>query len=289
VTLSAYALGMTLGQDFGFTSTMVLILLIGTLPGLGIFLLAERRSVQPMVDLSLFRNLLFSLSLLMAFLVFNVLSASFIMPFFLELAKGYSIEKVGLLMMVSPVTMGLIAPLAGALSDRFGSRGISLLGLVVIVVGAFSMSTIRADVTPLGFILRMAPFGLGQGLFQAPNNNAIMGSVPRHRLGIASGLLALSRTLGSASGLPLMGAIFASQVKISGNLLVASVTDATPQALAYGVSLTYLVAAFIIVAAALLAVLAFVVDARRRRSAVAIPAGPEPESSFTNPPPVSEI
>ncbi|HMN59615.1 MAG TPA: DHA2 family efflux MFS transporter permease subunit, partial [Anaerolinea sp.] len=127
-TLGAYALGMTLGQSDGFSAPAVLALLVSAGVGLVIFILVEIRARQPMVDLSLFRNVLMSTNLLMAFLVFIVLSGGFILPFFLQNVMGYSTEMVGLLMMANPIAMGLVSPLAGAVSGKFGPAVVSLGG-----------------------------------------------------------------------------------------------------------------------------------------------------------------
>ncbi len=268
VTLVCYALGMTLGQQWGFSAGRTLTLLAVAAVGVVTFLAVEARLSQPMIDLRLFGNVLFSINLLMGFLVFIVLAGSFILPFFLELVKGYPTEQVGLLMMVMPVSMGLVAPGAGALSDRFGSRGISLIGLLVVVGGCLSLSTLHAGVTPLGCALRLAPLGIGLGMFQSPNNSAIMGAAPRQRLGVASGLLSLSRTLGQTSGLPLMGALFTAQVLRVENLVAgADITLASAAALAGGVAGTFRLAALIILTATALAALALWIDSRRSKAA----------------------
>lgn len=87
---------------------------------------------------------------------------------------------------------------------------------------------------------------VGFGIFQSPNNSAIMGTAPRHRLGIASGLLSLSRTLGQTTGLPLMGALFAIQVRaISGIHIGTDITSASGQAIVGGIAGTYRIAAMI--------------------------------------------
>lgn len=268
MSMGCYALGMTMGQDLGFDTQWPRILLGIALVGLIAFVIVERRQPYPMVDLTLFRNTLFSINLLMAFLVFIVMAGMFLMPFFLELVQGYPAQLVGLLMMAHPVVMGIVAPLAGALSDRYGSRGISLIGLIVVILGCLSVASIQPGLSPLGFVLHLIPFGIGLGMFQSPNNNAIMGSVPRNRLGIASGLLALMRTLGQTSGLPLMGTLFALQVRAAANLPPNfEVTQADPQALLAGLRGTYQIAAFVILIATLLAVVALWLDTQRRKQA----------------------
>jgi EmrB/QacA subfamily drug resistance transporter len=268
VTLGSYAFGMTMGENLGFANPGILALLAASLIGLAVFLAVELRTPEPMVDLRLFLNPLFSINLLMGFLVFTALAGTFILPFFLELVQGYSIGQVGLLLMIQPVVVGLLAPISGSLSDRFGSRVISLIGLAIVVAGAFYMSTLSAGVTVMGFALRVALFGVGMAIFQSPNNSAIMGSVPRHKLGIASGLMALSRNLGQTSGMPLMGALFTAQVLAAGLLpLGADVTSAPAAALTSGINDTYRVAGLVMFTATLLAALALWLDYRRKTRA----------------------
>lgn len=266
-TLGLYALGMTFGQRVGFDQTSVRLALTAAGVGLAVLIIIENRSRHPMIDLKLFRNSLFSMNLLMAFLLFIVLAGNFILPFYLELVEGYPTAWVGLLLMVNPLGMGILAPLAGALSDRFGSRVISLVGLILIIVGCLAISTLRAGMTPLEFILRTLPFGAGMGFFQAPNNSAVMSTVPKNRLGIGSGLLVLSRTLGQTSGLPLMGAVFTAQVlSASGQPAGTDITALAPADLVAGIQGTYQIAAAIILVSTLVAVLALWVDNRRKKT-----------------------
>lgn len=253
VTLTCFALGMTEGQNKGFSSGTTLALLTSAAIGLAVFLVLEARIKQPMLDLRIFRNLQFSLSLLTGVLVFIVIAGIiFILPFFLEWVMNYSTQQVGLLLAVAPILGGIIAPISGSLSDRFGSRVISLMGLVLMVFGCLLFSTFDTQLTELGYIVRVAPFGLGLGMFQSPNNSAIMGGVPREKLGIASGLLSLTRTLGQTTGLPLLGAIFASLTLSKANLAQYSDVKAAPiEALVYGVQGTFQIAALILCLAVL--------------------------------------
>jgi len=255
VTLVCFALGMTDGQNYGFGSPRTLALLAIATLGLTSFLWVEARIKQPMLDLQLFRNLQFSLSLLTAVLVFIVVSGViFIAPFFLKLVLHYPIQKVGLLLAVSPVLGGIVAPFSGYLSDRFGPRIISLIGLLLMTVGCFFISTFNAQLTELGYIVRVAPFGIGLGMFQSPNNSAILGEVPPERLGIASGLLSLSRTFGQITGVAVIATLFA--VLTLSFAPAADVTTAPPEALVFGVQRTFQIAALVLlVAAALVAFL----------------------------------
>jgi EmrB/QacA subfamily drug resistance transporter len=266
ITLAAYALGMTLGQSQGFQNGLILGLLMASAVGLVIFIVVESQVEQPMLNLRLFSDPVFGINLLMGLLVFMVIAAQFIIPFFLELVQGYPPAQVGLMMVAIPALMGIVAPLAGALSDRFGSRVISLLGLLVIAGACLAISTLHEDVTVWGFVLRLALLGLGFGIFQSPNNSAVMGTAPQDQLGVVSGLLALTRTLGQGSGLPLAGALFTILV-FAGMPITPDldVTHASAAALVRGINGTYRAAAYVMLGAAALAVLAMYLDRRRKR------------------------
>jgi len=270
VTLGGYALAMTLGQERGFSHPLVLGLLIAASILLVVFVLVENQMKQPMIELSMFRNLLFNLNLLMAFLVAVLMAGFFILPYYLELVKLESTLVVGLLMMVDPILMGLIAPIAGSLSDRFGPRIISIVGLIIITVGSLTLGLLDMDTSRLGFVLRMIPIGIGIGFFMSPNNSAVMGAVPKEKLGITSGLLTLARMLGQTTGLPLMGVLFTGHVlRASGWVAGNDISLAQPQALVAGIKGTFHTAAFFVGASIVVALIALAID-RRRNSAIQV-------------------
>jgi len=267
LTLLALALGLTFGPDTGWLDLRIIGLLIGALAGLAIFLVVEARINQPMIDLRLFRDPLFSTSLLTGFLVFVVFAGMFVLPFYLERVKGFEPQQVGLFLTVVPLALGLTAPVAGSLSDRYGSRGIAVLGLGIVMIGCLSASTLSEDTSTLGYIVRLLPFGLGAGLFQSPNNSAIMGLAPRDRLGVVSGLLALSRTFGQTTGIPLMGAIFASRVLTVTTLSAGQdASDGPPWAVVEGIQTTFLIGAVVILVGLVLAINAFRHDRRLKQA-----------------------
>ncbi len=278
IALLCYALAMTLGETSGFGNVLIRTLLLVTVVGAVALFIVEARVSQPMIDPELFRNILFTLNLLMGFLVFITIAGVIIFPFFLEWVKGYSTEQVGLMMMIVPISMGVVAPIAGTLSDRFGSRGISLIGLLVVTAGCLSISTLHKDVSAAGYVVRMIPLGIGLGIFQSPNNSAIMGAVPKERLGVASGLLSLSRTLGQSTGLPLMGALFITLVYRHGHMLPGeSLSHAPAEALVAGITITYRIAALIILASTVMAAAAVWIENRRRSSRRHDSNPPEPQ------------
>lgn len=133
-----------------------------------------------------------------------------------------------------------------AMGPAMGGLIIGLAGWrwVFLVGGCLAVGTLHAGVSGLGYLLRIAPIGIGMGLFQAPNNSAVMGRAPKNRLGVASGLLNLSRTLGTSTGLPLMGALFTAHVIVlSGLPTVTNLADLPREAIAAAVAGTYRTAA----------------------------------------------
>jgi MFS family permease len=244
------------GQQRGFGDTAVLILFATFFLFLTLFVIIENRAAQPMIDLRLFRNKLFSINLITGFATFVAIAGTTILtPFYLENILGFSTSYIGLLMAVAPLFLGVVAPLSGSLSDRFGPRPITVAGLIMLVLGYWAMSTLDQQTTGLGFVLRMLPVGVGMGMFQSPNNSAIMGSVPRQRLGIASGLLAISRTLGQTAGVALLGALWAGRTMVyEGVVLTGGATEATAVSQISGLHDTFLFIVLFMLAALGLAV-----------------------------------
>lgn len=205
-------LGLTTGQQEGFTSPQALALFVFGIFFLLALLYIQRRHPQPIIDPVLFRNRLFTVNLVTGLLVFVGLGSGVLIPFYLETVLGYSVQQVGLLLAVVPIALGIVSPISGVLSDRVGSRPISVLGLAVTLLGYLALSTLSTETTAVGFMLRYVLVGVGVGLFQSPNNSAMMGTAPRERLGVASGLLAMTRNLGQTVGIAVLGALWAALV-----------------------------------------------------------------------------
>jgi EmrB/QacA subfamily drug resistance transporter len=213
ISLFALLLALTLGQDRGFSDGLILLLFGAWFIFTLLFIVIELNTAQPMIHLSLFRNRLFSINLITGFMSFIAISGTFILlPFYLENVLGYDVAQVGLLLAVVPVALGVLSPISGTLSDRFGSRPIIVIGLILLLIGYYTISTLNAQTTAAGYILRLLPLGLGMGIFMSPNNSAIMGAASRQQLGIVSGLLSISRTLGQTVGIAVLGAIWAGRV-----------------------------------------------------------------------------
>jgi EmrB/QacA subfamily drug resistance transporter len=207
--LGCLSFALNWGQRLGFATAPVLGLFALAAATFVLLLFVETQVAGPILDLRMFVDRSFSLGLLSSTLVFVVVGGTgFIMPFFLELVLGYPIAKVGLLMALSPVLGGVMAPIGGTLADRFGPRGVSLVGVCVLTCGCFLLSTLDNTASTLRFALCVAPMGLGMGLFSSANNTSVLNAVTRERLGVASAMLSLARTLGQSTGVPLIASLF---------------------------------------------------------------------------------
>ena len=264
--LMALLMALTLGQQVGFAETIVLALFAASLVLLALFLAIERRIRYPMIDLRLFRDRLFNINLVTGFVIFVCMSGTIIlMPFYLENVLGYTPRSVGLLLAIVPIALGITAPISGSLSDRFGPRPIIVGGLLMLLLGFSAVSTLSTGTTALGYVLRFLPIGIGIGTFQSPNNSAVMGAVPRSRLGIASGLLSLTRTLGQTTGIAALGALWATRVlRRAGGTLPAGATSAPAAAQVAGLNDTFAIVVILIALALALAIWGLVQERRSR-------------------------
>jgi EmrB/QacA subfamily drug resistance transporter len=209
--VSCLMLGLSFGEDAGWRSPAIIGLFAGALVLLAVFVSHELHETQPLVDFSLLRIRLFSAAIVSSFLMFLALFAvMFLMPFYLEELRAQPAHIAGLVMTAVPLTIAVVAPVSGRLSDRFGSRFLCSVGMVIICLGLWFLSQLSARATIFDIVWPLVLTGFGQALFQPPNNNAILSSVPPQRLGIASGFLATVRVLGQSSSVALSGAIFTS-------------------------------------------------------------------------------
>src|SRR5262249_26070442 len=120
VSLLSLLLALTLGQQAGFGTPPVLLLFGSWALFLAVFIRVEWNSPQPMIDLRLFRNSLFSINLITGFITFVAIAGTMVLtPFYLENMLGYETRTVGLLLAVVPIALGVVSPISGALSDRF--------------------------------------------------------------------------------------------------------------------------------------------------------------------------
>jgi EmrB/QacA subfamily drug resistance transporter len=205
----ALVFAISQGHHQGWTSPlMVMVVAVAAVLGAG-FVLWERRCQSPMVDVSLFHRVRFTAGVSSSVLAFMVLfGVLVVVPFYLERASGYGAVRTGIELMVMPVALGLVAPFAGRMADQFGVRLPAAAGMATAAAGLGALGWLRPPTA--GFLGLLVMVGAGLGLFMAPNNAGIMAAVPSEQSGLASGLLNMSRGVGTALGLAVTTAVFSS-------------------------------------------------------------------------------
>jgi EmrB/QacA subfamily drug resistance transporter len=254
--LLGFLLGLTLGQEAGFTAPAVLGLLGVSIISFVAFVAIEHRVDQPMLDLTLFRRQDLSVNLVTGFVAFFAISGLLLLaPFYLTDVVGLSPSEIGLVLGAIPITMGIIAPLSGSLSDRIGTRSVTVTGLAIMTAGYVLAAGLLDGVALLGIIVVGLIIGLGMGVFQSPNNSAILGSVPPERLGVTSGVLAINRMTGTVTGIAVLGTLWAARtVAYAGG---GTAADAPAPAQAAGLSDAMVLAALLLAAALVLGIWAW--------------------------------
>jgi EmrB/QacA subfamily drug resistance transporter len=258
ISLLSFLLGLTLGQRWGFGSLPVITLLFLFILFLIIFLIIETRVTQPMIDLTMFHNPLFRVGVITGFMSFVAMGGIFILPFYLQDVLGYTATQVGLLMSILPIMLSISSPLSGSLSDRLGTRGLTTVGLLLMAISFLLVRTLQVNTSTVGYIWRVLPLGIGVGMFNSPNNSAIMGSVTKKRLGIASSFIAITRTLGQTTGVAVIGTIFATRAAVyAGHDISTNLNAAGGAALVYGLQDAATIVAAMMFVATLISVVGF--------------------------------
>lgn len=216
--LGSLLLALNQGHNFGWRSPMVILLILGAIILLALLIRQETQTSNPMLDLRLFMQRTFSSAVTSAVINYIcVYSIIFLMPFYLIDGRGMSPSQAGLLLTAQPIVMAIVAPISGTISDRIGTRLPSALGMAILSLGLFGLSRIQSTTPSNLIVLGLLTTGLGIGIFISPNNSALMGSAPRHRQGIAAGILATARNVGMVLGVGFAGAVFTTMLGHSTN------------------------------------------------------------------------
>ena len=174
-----------------------------------LFLYYEPRKAQPLLDMRLFKIRLFSagnFSQLLYSLGFGSLTLIIILYF--QIIRGYDAFTAGLLLLPLDVAFVCIGPLSGKLSDRYGTRGLTTLGMGVGTVGYVILAFLLTATTPLEQIeIVLVVLGIGFGLFSSPNISSVMGCVPAEQRGVASGIRSTVFNSGSVVSIGLVAYI----------------------------------------------------------------------------------
>lgn len=237
---------MIQGQESGFDRPYIMAGFVIAVVALIVFFIVEKRLETPLLNLQIFQNKLFSISILCGFITFvAIFCSNIIQPFYLQYVRELSPAVTGLFMMVYPLILSVVAPVSGYLSDKIGSEFLTFLGLIFSSVGLLLMSTLN-EITPLWMmVLFIGVMSIGNGLFQSPNNSLIMSTVPKNKLGIAGSINALIRNLGMVVGISYSTTLLYNRMSHKIGYRVSSFVEGRSDVFIYGMRYVYITAALI--------------------------------------------
>jgi DHA2 family multidrug resistance protein-like MFS transporter len=182
----------------------------------------ESARAAPIIPFDLLRVRMLALSLATSVCSFTAQMAGLVaLPFEIQ-HLGHTAVETGLYMTPWPLGVALAAPIAGHLADRYRVGILGAIGLLTMACGLTLLAYFPAGGTAPQFVWRMALCGVGFGLFQSPNNRAILALAPRARSGAAGGMLGTARLLGQATGAAVVAILFRAYPERGSNLALAT-------------------------------------------------------------------
>jgi EmrB/QacA subfamily drug resistance transporter len=252
--LTALMTALNEGHAWGPTSPAFLACTLLAVILMAAFVHLERHAAVPLIELSLFHRSAFSTGNIAGFMSYAALfGIFFLMPFVFVRAYGDSALAAGLRLSIVPVMLGAVAPIGGALSDRLGSRIVTVSGMLV-CVAALALLFVVLDGERNGLplvMLALAAFGIGQGLFISPNNSAIIAAAPASLTGEAGGLLNVMRCMGISVGIAAASTLLSWRLEALTGLASGTIHAAAPALLSAGRDVILLLCAFAFIAGAM--------------------------------------
>jgi EmrB/QacA subfamily drug resistance transporter len=192
----------------GVKDAVVIVFIVVAALTMVLFIRTEQRAATPILSLSLFQNRLFTAANLSLFFLTSTQSAiSVLLPFYLQNLMGFTPTQMGWILIGGSVVIIFLAPVAGRLSDRFGSRVLCSVGAGIMMLGQFLIGSLTLQSTVVQMVIPQVLIGLGWALFNSPNQSAIMSTVARDKVGAASGMTLTTGRIGGAIGVAVSGAI----------------------------------------------------------------------------------
>ena len=209
ISLFALLLAISEGHSWGWNSLKIISLGIITLIFGILFYIRDHKINYPLINFSMFKIKPFTFGNLAVMTSYMAMyTNSILLPFFLQEILKYNALVTGLLILPYSVTLSFIAPIAGRLSGKYGSRQLTIAGPILYCIALLLFTIYNKNVAMWQIVFASGLMGIGNGLFQSPSNNAIMTSVQKHEVGIASGILALSRNMGNILGVAVTITLF---------------------------------------------------------------------------------
>lgn len=211
VGLFALLLAISQGHNWGWKSFQIIVLGIITLIFGALFYFRDRKINYPLINFKMFKIKTFTFgNIAVMHSYMCMFTNGVLLPFFLQEIVKYNAFLTGLLILPYSVASSAVAPFAGAYSGKHGSKTLTLIGPTIYIIALIIFTTFTPDVKMWEIVIASIIMGVGNGCFQSPSNNAIITCVSHEHLGVASGILSLSRNLGNILGVAITITLFES-------------------------------------------------------------------------------
>ena len=209
IFLASLLLALTIANIVGWGSIEIITLLLISFSGVTLFIYIENKAKYPLFKLSLFRrNRVFSFANFAALLNYIAISGvTFLLSIYLQSILGIDPAITAFYLLPTTITMVIVSPLSGRLSDKHGTRLLTTLGMIIMASGFILLSVILGFLPIIYIIITQFVVGIGIGLFSSPNNSAIMNAVEPKDHGIAAGILSTMRVVGQSTSIALLSVI----------------------------------------------------------------------------------
>jgi DHA2 family integral membrane protein (MFS transporter) len=198
---------------------------------IALFVVLEARSDHPSLDVTLFRNRGFAVSLTAVSLAFFVVSGvTFTFPFYLQIVRGYSTLQAGLCFLPFPVGQLLSAPQSAKVVARFGQRATITTGLLVVAASLIFLTYLETGTPLWAILISFFAFGLGMGVVIAPGSTVMQNTLPLDRAGAGSAVQNTVQQVFAAFGVAVVGTVLANQYADKLRPTLAALPRQVPQA-----------------------------------------------------------
>ncbi|HPZ08817.1 MAG TPA: MFS transporter [Candidatus Eremiobacteraeota bacterium] len=216
--------GLHEGSDLGWTSSIIIGSFLLSFVSISIFIIREIRHKYPVLDIFLFKNIYFSCGLLANLIACMVLDGSnLIFPFYFELARGYTPDRTGLLLMLFPILISFIGPVSGFLCDRIDPRIMCAGGMALLLVASVMIMSFN-QLTPIFLIvLSFIIYGAGFALFFTASPTVVLSHAPENKEGMVNAINSFVLYLGTTLGICIFETIFSLTISSVENTSLSSI------------------------------------------------------------------
>lgn len=258
ITILSFFGAIFIGQEIGFVKLFPIALLIVAVLAFTVFLKVEKRQEHPLITFEIFKNKIFTMSLLTALLIFaSNFFINVVIPFYLQDSLKLSSGYAGILMMVFPLLMIIGSPLSGYLTDKMGPKRLIFVGLTLLSIAQIMYMFLDIKTPIPYYVLATAIMGFGNSLFQAPNNTMVMSSVTKSDLGVAGSMNAFARNFGMVVGIAASTTILYGGMSAAYGKHVTTYLPSRPDIFITGMRVTFFVSFIICLAALIVTIIRF--------------------------------